>query len=151
MTTTGCGLDWWRDKAVARGSSAETLLGHLCLRRRDALSPDTGPLWQAVAPSPKCSEDLVYTHTISFSYSCCRGLVSCTVCLSVCVCLIENYTFMTLLSPNLEYVDVRSLTWDILFKQVRNLSHFWWETLDNIIQSTFILLCGDLFGDFNKQ
>ena len=25
------------------------------------------------------------THTISFSYSCCRGLVSCTVCLCVCV------------------------------------------------------------------
>lgn len=25
---------------------------------------------------------------------------------SLCVCLIENYTFMTLLSPNLEYVDV---------------------------------------------
>lgn len=29
---------------MARGSLAETLLGHFCLRQRDALSPDTGLL-----------------------------------------------------------------------------------------------------------
>lgn len=91
------------------------------------------------------------THTPSVSLTHVVEDLSHVQCVCVCVCLIENYTFMTLLSPNLEHVDVRSLTWDILFKQVRNLSHFWWETLDNIIQSTFILLCGDLSGDFNKQ
>ena len=85
------------------------------------------------------------THTISFSYSCCQGLVSCTVCLCgcvcvcVCVCLIDNYTIMTLLSPNLEYVDIWLLTWHISCKQVRNLSYFWWEILHNTIQWTYIL------------
>lgn len=38
------------------------LLGHFCRRQCDALSPDTGLLWQAVAPQLKCSEDLVCTH-----------------------------------------------------------------------------------------
>ena len=143
MTTTGCGLDWWRDKAVARGSSAETLLGHLCLRRRDALSPDTGPLWQAVAPQPKCSEDLVYTHhqflLLMLSRTCLMYSVSLWMCVCVCVCLIDNYTIMTLLSPNLEYVDIWLLTWQISCKQVRNLSYFWWEILHNTIQWTYIL------------
>lgn len=93
---------WWKDKAVARGSSAETLLGHFCRRRRDALSPDTGLLWHAVAPQLKCSEDFVYTHhrllLLMFSW----GPAWCRVSLCVGECHRKSQC-LYLLSPVRKY------------------------------------------------
>lgn len=72
-----------------RGSSAETLLGHFCLRRGVMpLSPDTGPLWQAAAPQPKCSEDPV-VHTPSLSLT--RVFSRTRLAWHVSVCVAEDY------------------------------------------------------------